>query len=195
MKGDLDNILLKALHLDAQRRYGSVREFAQDIENYLADRPVRATPDSWSYRGGRFLRRNTMASIAAGLALAAIAGGTGFSLYEARQAQKQAEDVRALSNRFIFDFNEAIMNTPGTLAAQKMVVATAREYLAKLAADARRNRAVSRDLAQSYYRLSGIERRLGDAVAATAHVKDSLSILEASGDGCCGPAAAAKAVH
>ncbi|HLK69184.1 MAG TPA: protein kinase [Bryobacteraceae bacterium] len=189
LQGDLDNILLKALHLDAQRRYGSVREFAQDIENYLADRPVRATPDRWSYRAGRFLRRNTIASMATGLALAAIAGGTGFSLYEARQAQKQAEDVRALSNRFIFDFNDAIMNTPGTLAAQKMVVSTAREYLAKLAADASRDRAVDRDLAQSYYRLSGIEKRLGDAVAATAHVKDSLSILEVSGDGCCGPAA------
>ena len=52
-----------------------------------------------------------------------------------------------------------------------------------------RNRAVSRDLAQSYYRLGTIERRLGDAVAATAHVKDSLAILEASADGCCGPAA------
>jgi eukaryotic-like serine/threonine-protein kinase len=192
LKGDLENILLKALHLDAQRRYGSAREFAQDIENYLAGRPVRATPDSWSYRSGRFLRRNAMASIAAGLALAAIAGGTGASLYQARQAQRRAEDVRALSNRFIFDFNEAIMNTPGTLAAQKMVVATAREYLAKLAGDAGRNRSVSRDLAQSYYRLSTIERRLGDAVAATAHVKDSLSILEASGDGCCGPMAQRK---
>ena len=189
LKGDLENILLKALRPDTQRRYGSVREFAEDIENYLADRPVRATPDSWSYRSGRFLRRNTIASIAAGLALTAVAAGTGFSLYEARQAQKRAEEVRTLSNRFIFDFNEAIMNTPGTLVAQKMVVSTAREYLAKLAADAGRNRAVGRDLAQSYYRLSAIEKRLGDAVAATAHVNDSLSILEASGDGCCGPSA------
>jgi hypothetical protein len=191
LKGDLDNILLKALRLDAQRRYATVREFAQDIENYLAARPVLATPDRWSYRCGRFLRRNLIASIAAGLAVAAVAGGVGFSLYEVRQAQKRAEDVRALSNRFIFDFNEAIMNTPGTLAAQKMVVATAREYLTKLGADAGRDRAVSRDLAQSYYRLGAIERRLGDA-AASAHVENSLAILEASGDSCCGPAAQRK---
>jgi eukaryotic-like serine/threonine-protein kinase len=188
LKGDLENILLKALHLDAQRRYGSVREFAADIENFLAERPVAATPDSWSYRCGRFLQRNRVASIAASLALAAIVGGAGVSWYEMRQAQKRATDVRTLANRFIFDFNEAIMNTPGTLAAQKMVVATAREYLSKLAADAGRNRAVSRDLAQSYYRLSGIEKRLGDTAAATAHVKDSMSILEASGDSCCGRA-------
>jgi tetratricopeptide (TPR) repeat protein len=192
LQGDLDNILLKALHLDAQRRYASVREFAQDIGNYLANRPVQATPDSWSYRCGRFLRRNAIASIAAALALAAIAGGTGFSVYEARQAQKQAEDVRALSNRFIFNFNDAIMNTPGTLAAQKMVASTAREYLAKLAADAGRDPAVNRDLAQSYHRLSAIERRLGDTAAATTHIKNSLSILESSGDACCGPTAQRK---
>ena len=189
LKGDLENILLKALHLDAQRRYGSVREFAQDIENYLADRPVRATPDSWSYRCGRFLRRNTMASTAAALALAAIVGGTGFSLYESRQAQRRAEDVRAFSSGFIFDFDDAIRNTPGTLAAQKMVVATARQYLAKLVADAGRDRGLRRDLAQSYYRLGGIERRLGDAKAATAHFRNSMGILEASRDHCCGPAA------
>ena len=188
LKGDLDNILMKALHMDPQRRYGGVREFAADIESYLADRPVLATPDSWSYRCGRFLRRNRVASIAAVLALVAIVGGAGESWYQMRQAQKRAADVQTLANRFIFDFNDAIMNTPGTLSAQKMVVATAREYLTKLASDAARDRAVNRDLAQSYYRLSGIEQRLGDAPAATAHVKNSMSILEASGDGCCGPA-------
>jgi hypothetical protein len=123
------------------------------------------------------------------MALMAIVGGAGESWYQMRQAQRRAEEVRTLANRFIFDFNDAILNTPGTLTAQKMVVTTAREYLAKLAADAGRNRAVSRDLAQSYYRLSGIEQRLGDVQAATAHINDSMSILETSGDGCCGPAA------
>jgi len=189
LKGDLDNILLKALHVDSQRRYGSVREFAADIENFLEDRPVAATPDNWSYRCGRFLRRNRVASIAAALALAAIVGGAGVSWFEMRQAQQRAADVRTLANRFIFDFNDAILNTPGTLAAQNMVVATAREYLAKLAVDAGRDRSVTRDLAQSYYRLSGIETRLGDAVAAKAHVRESITILERSGDACCGPAA------
>jgi len=189
LKGDLDNILMKALHMDAQRRYANVREFAADIESYLADRPVLATPDNWSYRCGRFLRRNRMASIAAGLALAAIVGGAGETWYQMRQVQKRAADVQTLANRFIFDFNDAILNTPGTLAAQKMVVATAREYLAKLAPDATRDRAVSRDLAQSYYRLSGIEKRLGDAAAAKAHANSSIAILEASRDACCGPAA------
>jgi hypothetical protein len=42
-------------------------------------------------------------------------------------------DVRTLANQFIFDCNHAITNTPETLTAQKMVVAAAREYLAKLA--------------------------------------------------------------
>jgi tetratricopeptide (TPR) repeat protein len=71
-------------------------------------------------------------------------------------------------------------------------VATAREYLAKLVAEAGRDRGLRRDLAESYYRLGGIERRLGDVKAATAHFKNSMAILEASGDHCCGPAAQRK---
>ena len=33
LAGDLDNIVLKALRKEPQRRYGSVRELAEDIES------------------------------------------------------------------------------------------------------------------------------------------------------------------
>ena len=51
LAGDLDNILLKALHLEPGRRYRSAHELATDIERYLERRPVRATPDGWGYQG------------------------------------------------------------------------------------------------------------------------------------------------
>ncbi len=42
LSGSIDNIVLKALRKEPQRRYQSVEEFARDIEHYLEGRPVGA---------------------------------------------------------------------------------------------------------------------------------------------------------
>src|SRR5262249_19879935 len=128
LSGDLDNILLKALHVEPRRRYPSVGELAADIERYLARRPVLATPDRWWYRARRFVERHPIASTAVALAGLAVAGGTALSIYEARRAQHRFEQVRELAGGFIFDFEKSIRDVPGTLPARQMVAATARKY-------------------------------------------------------------------
>ena len=50
LRGDLDNILLKAIRDEPDRRYPSVGQFAEDIRRYLHGLPVTARRDSWSYR-------------------------------------------------------------------------------------------------------------------------------------------------
>ncbi len=42
LSGSIDNIVLKSLRKEPQRRYQSVEEFARDIEHYLEGRPVGA---------------------------------------------------------------------------------------------------------------------------------------------------------
>ncbi|MET0626423.1 MAG: protein kinase [Pyrinomonadaceae bacterium] len=42
LSGSIDNIVLKALRKEPQRRYQTVEEFARDIEHYLEGRPVGA---------------------------------------------------------------------------------------------------------------------------------------------------------
>ena len=59
--GDLDNIALMALRKEAQRRYGSVEQLAEDIRRYLEGLPVVARRGSWSYRAGKFVRRHKAA--------------------------------------------------------------------------------------------------------------------------------------
>ena len=56
-------------------------------------------------------------------------------LYEARRAERRFGQVRELANRFVFNFEAAIRDTPGTLAARRMVAATGRQYLATLIGD------------------------------------------------------------
>jgi len=57
LKGDLDNIVLKALRKEPARRYVSAEQLAEDIRRHLHGLPVTATPDSFSYRAGKFVRR------------------------------------------------------------------------------------------------------------------------------------------
>ncbi len=60
LSGDLDNIVMKAMHRDPERRYSSAAALAQDIQNYLDGLPVLARPDTWIYRTSKFLRRNAI---------------------------------------------------------------------------------------------------------------------------------------
>jgi serine/threonine protein kinase len=58
LTGDLDNIVLKALRKEPERRYGSAAELSADLDRYLQDRPVQARRESLLYRGRKFLKRN-----------------------------------------------------------------------------------------------------------------------------------------
>jgi len=67
--GDLDNIVLKALRKDRERRCASVQEFSQDIGRHLRGLPVSARPDAFSYRAGKFVKRHRTGVAIAGLLL------------------------------------------------------------------------------------------------------------------------------
>jgi len=73
LRGDLDNILLKALRKEPERRYGTPRELADDIERYLEERPVEASGDAWSYRFPKLLKRYKLAAAAIGVFLLLVA--------------------------------------------------------------------------------------------------------------------------
>jgi serine/threonine protein kinase len=71
LRGELDWIVMRALEKDRGRRYETASGFADDVERYLADQPVKACPPSRYYRSRKFVRRNK-ASIATGSLVAAV---------------------------------------------------------------------------------------------------------------------------
>lgn len=73
LKGDLDNIVLKGLRAEVERRYGTVGDLVEDIERYLRDEPVMARPDTWRYRTAKFMKRRRTPVLAAVGVIAAIA--------------------------------------------------------------------------------------------------------------------------
>ena len=61
LKGDLDWIIMKCLEKSRSRRYGTVNALALDIERYLNNEPVMASPPSQIYRWRKFVARNKVA--------------------------------------------------------------------------------------------------------------------------------------
>jgi serine/threonine protein kinase/tetratricopeptide (TPR) repeat protein len=58
LRGDLDNIVLKALQKEPQQRYDSVAEFSRDIDRHLQHLPVKARPSTLAYRLSKFVQRH-----------------------------------------------------------------------------------------------------------------------------------------
>jgi len=96
LDGDLDTIVMKALRKEAQRRYASVAEFAQDIQNHLSGLPVQARNPTLTYRSGRFLRRHkeSFATALVGLVLVGVAIGFWLWMKGSRPAGTAAARVR-----------------------------------------------------------------------------------------------------
>lgn len=109
LKGDLDAIIRKAMHKDAERRYASAEMLEADIERYLGGLPVLARPDSIDYRVRKFVRRHragVVSSVTVGLVFVTLV-----TLYTvqitternraeeaARQAQLEATKARRVTS-------------------------------------------------------------------------------------------------
>lgn len=99
LKGDLDNIVLKALRKEPERRYSSVESFAEDIHRYLRGLPVTAQPNTFFYRAGKFINRNRFSTTAAGLLFFAVVAGIAATLWQAQIARAERDRTRIESEK------------------------------------------------------------------------------------------------
>ena len=189
LRGDLDTILLTALRKEPTRRYQSVEQFAGDVRRHLDGLPVRARPDTFGYRAGKFVRRNRM-PVAAGVLLAlALLGGsvaTAYQAQQARAAQARAErrfaDVRKLANALLFDYHDAIRDLRGARPVRERMVRDALGYLDGLARESGEDPSLQRELAGAYTRIGDLQggepSSLGDTEGAAKSYGKALGILE-----------------
>jgi serine/threonine protein kinase/tetratricopeptide (TPR) repeat protein/TolB-like protein len=95
LRGDLDTIVMKALRKEPELRYGTVEEFSQDIERYLAGMPVKARKSTFAYRSGRFLRRHKESLSAALVVLGIVAG---IAIWQAHRVARQNAAISQTGN-------------------------------------------------------------------------------------------------
>jgi eukaryotic-like serine/threonine-protein kinase len=99
LRGDLDNIVAKALKRDPDERYPTAASFADDLKRYLAHEPVQARPDSFAYRSRKFLRRNAaVVSISSVVALLLTATAV-FAVWQMYESRLQRDNARYEARR------------------------------------------------------------------------------------------------
>ncbi len=112
VRGDLDNIVLKAIEDDPARRYASAGALAEDIERLLDGRPVAAHQPSGWYRASKFVKRHKGGvAITLGLVFAAFAT-LGIVLWQARVARQEAERANAVRDFLVSVFTSAETSVP-----------------------------------------------------------------------------------
>lgn len=161
LRGDLDNILLKALQKPPERRYASVDALAADVRAHLAGRPVSARRQSRTYLLSRFIVRNRVASVTAALGLLGLVAGLGVALWQVQaleQANQRAErrfaQVRQLAQGIVFRYHDQIANLPGSIPVREALLQDASLYLDGLLAEGTPDPGLAREVAETYQRIA-----------------------------------------
>ncbi len=135
LAGDLDAIVLKALRKEPQARYGSVEQFSEDVRRHLDGLPVAARKGTFTYRAGKFVRRNRW-GLAVLLLILGFSVATTVLWLEARRERQRAVEERAQAVQErqradkAFEFLVDLFETTDPDQAQGEVL-TAREILGR----------------------------------------------------------------
>jgi len=113
LRGDLDNIVAKALKKRPSERYQSVEALADDLRRFLDHRPVSARADALGYRARKFVARNRLALGAATIVLLALLTGAGVAVRGERIAAAQRDRALVQLHRA-----EATLDFTGFLLAE-----------------------------------------------------------------------------
>jgi tRNA A-37 threonylcarbamoyl transferase component Bud32/tetratricopeptide (TPR) repeat protein len=182
LKGDLDLILLKALHKKPPERYATAEQFAEDLENFLESRPIRARKGDFVYRARKFARRYWLPVAAMALMILGLSAGLFVANRERVIAQRRFSQLRQLSSR-VMDLDGQIRNLPGSLEARHRLVSASLEYLEGLRPEAPRDLDLAQELADAYFRVARVqgvptELNLGQFVQAEESLKKADALIE-----------------
>jgi len=180
---DAEAIVMKALRKEPTQRYGSVEQFASDVERYLDGRPVFARRGTMAYRARKFARRHWVALAASGLVAASlVAGLVEMSRLRAR-AEKRFNEVRTLARSVMFDLHDGIATLPGSTKVREKLVKTGLEYADALARESSSDPDLQREVAAAYSRLGdvqgGLNSNLGDPEGAKESYRKAIRLGQA----------------
>ena len=178
LRGDLENIVAKALKKKPAERYANAERMADDLRRYLNDEPVAARPDAPGYLLAKFVRRHRAGVAAGALVVAALATGLAVALWQAHEAQQQRVQAEGLIEFMLGDLRKKL-EPVGRLDVLDAVGEKSLDYYA--AQDADRLDAGSLGRRASALHLIGriAEQRgnLGEALAVFQRAADSTGEL------------------
>ncbi len=95
LRGDLDTIVATALRKSPERRYPSVERLAEDVARFRAGRPIRARPESATYRLRKFAGRHRVGVGAAAVIALLLTAFTAFAVRQSTLVASERDAARA----------------------------------------------------------------------------------------------------
>ncbi len=186
LAGDLELIVLHALHKEPERRYASARQLADDIDHYIQGRPVLAHRDSWRYRTGKFVQWHPVASTAGLLLAAALLAGLPvltIGLARARRDQDRAEisyrTARlAMDGLFAQISDRHELDAPGLQPARAALLEAALHYYESASERRGRDLESRAESAEAQKRVARINRLIGLPDVAVWQYQEALDRFE-----------------
>ena len=180
LRGDLDNIVAKALKKEPEERYAGAAEFADDVRRYLQHEPVKAIADTIGYRFGKFVRRNRFGVAALAAIVVTLVAGIAATVWQAREAAFERD--RALTQlarvQAMSDFVGEMVD--GTWSNDERI--TRLEFLERSEKLARRSQRNPEERATLFATLSNFYGTLGDNLHARALDEEALRLTASSND-------------
>jgi tetratricopeptide (TPR) repeat protein len=145
--------------------------------------PVTAREDRFSYRWGKFIRRNKLAVAVVCVLIVGLIGGIVATTLQARRADRRFQLVREMANTLLVDLDGQMERLPGSTAARASMIHTVVRYLDGLARDEGGDPALDLEIAGAYCRVAGVEghpfrQNLGQTGNALGHYRKSLEMYE-----------------
>jgi len=107
LRGDLDAILASALAEEPALRFRSAGALADDVERYLAAKPVRAHPPSRWYQARKFMRRHQRSLSVSALLMLGLLTSTGIVAWQSHSIAREAQRARSTLDFLLHVFSAA----------------------------------------------------------------------------------------
>lgn len=175
---EVETIVRKCLEKEADRRYGSAAELAEDIERYLDSRPILARPPSGLYQFRKLVGRHRAAFAGAALTILLLIVSVITVTYQLQvqrrerlRAENEANKAQAINSFFLDAIGQASpWEMGGDATIREVLDAAASRAESEPAEDRLVRAALHQTLKQTYV-------QIGDLEEATKHANRALALL------------------
>jgi serine/threonine-protein kinase len=189
----LEAVCQKAMRLQPELRYASVRELARDIEHWLADEPVAAYPESRLERLGRWLRQHRTGTFAVGAALigTCLVATIGAAVIEGSRrseaaARREAElnfsmAQRAVDNYLTSVSENTLLKEQDSVDVRNLrqeLLQNALKYYQQFVNQRSQDPRLRQELANAYFRVGEITKEISSPQQAIESIRSAETIWE-----------------